>query len=283
MDDVAIIPSFGEPIYTKHGYFTKEESMKRHLAILIVAVCTTTTFATSTTTTSPAGGAVPGITEIGGVVLDLIGTNGARVVSQLEASALFEGFSSNNPLTIGVQSGFGATQVSALGGGISEAAVRITLQDGDTAPGNFDQNENTLLVNGVSFGDFSNVATVQTTSDGLTELSSTFGFGNNILSTGWFFSNDAAGLSSLFSSIVSTGEVVYELDDVDPGDNFFDFTLGIDGSLVNVGQGPTTSPPPTLPPPPPTSGAVPEPATIFIWLGLAALGCIAGRRRIARQ
>src|SRR6476646_6482132 len=109
---------------------------------------------TAFTTTSPtSGGAVPaGVTEIGGLVLDLIGTNGVRVVSELPASQLFVGYSNTgtptgfqgNPVTIGIQTGFTPAVLSALGGGIAEAAVRVTLFDGDTASGNFDFNDNTL-------------------------------------------------------------------------------------------------------------------------------------------
>jgi hypothetical protein len=41
---------------------------------------------------SPAGGALPSsITIIGGIVLDLVGTNGQRVIAQLAASSLFQG------------------------------------------------------------------------------------------------------------------------------------------------------------------------------------------------
>src|SRR4051812_14081315 len=50
------------------------------------------------TTTSPTGGgqALPsGVTEVGGIVLDLVGTNGVRVVSQLPASSLYVGFSND--------------------------------------------------------------------------------------------------------------------------------------------------------------------------------------------
>ncbi|HET6576066.1 MAG TPA: hypothetical protein VFG68_20865, partial [Fimbriiglobus sp.] len=94
------------------------------------------TVPTTFTFTSPtSGGALPsGVTEVGGIVLDIVGANGARVVSQLAASSLHQGFAAVNPLTIGTQTGFTSTVVNALGGGISELAVRITLLDGDTGP-----------------------------------------------------------------------------------------------------------------------------------------------------
>src|SRR5690242_8695508 len=49
--------------------------------------------ATTFTRNSPAGGTLPsGVTEIGGVVVDLIGSNHNRVVSELPASDLFVGY-----------------------------------------------------------------------------------------------------------------------------------------------------------------------------------------------
>ncbi len=137
-------------------------------------------WATTATRTSPAGGVLPpGVTEIGGIVTDMIGASGVRLVSQLPASSLFVGFSNSgtpasyegNPLTIGIQSGFTPAILSALGGGVSLMAVRITLDDGDTGPGDFDENQNNLIINGGSVGNFSDIATVETTPAGLVELS----------------------------------------------------------------------------------------------------------------
>lgn len=124
---------------------------------------------TDFTRTSPTVvGIIPdGFTEVGGIVLDMVGSNGVRVTSQLAASALFEGFFDDGtpvefrgePGTIGIQSGFTTAAIDALGGELSEVAVRITLQDGDTASGDFDFNGNTLLLNDVGIGNFSAVET----------------------------------------------------------------------------------------------------------------------------
>ncbi|WP_309744280.1 PEP-CTERM sorting domain-containing protein [Chamaesiphon sp. OTE_20_metabat_361] len=127
--------------------------------------------------------------------------------------------------------------------------------DGDTATGDFDFNDNTLLLNSISFGNFSSVNAQNTTAAGVaTGLGfSGGGFRDDTLDTGFFTSNDALILSSLFTSLGS-GNVVFGLRDVDLNDNFFDFTQGIDSSLINVGTGPVITPPGVT--------AVPEPFTI---------------------
>ena len=206
-----------------------------------------------------------GVSEVGGVVLDLTGANGIRVVTQTAASTLFVGFAPGNPLTFGTQSGFSPTVIAALGGGISQASVRISLFDGDSASGDFDFNDNTLLLNGLAFGNFSTVQAENTDAAGASASGgfSGGGFRNNLLDTGFFFSNDSTLLSSLFTSL-SSGNVDFGVNDLDPGDNFYDFKQGIDSSLVNVGTGPVIIPPST---------AIPEPFTIVGTLvgGTAAL------------
>lgn len=242
-----------------------------------------TAHATPFTTSSPAGGNLPsGATPIGGVVLDLVGNNGNRVVSQLQASGLFVGYCdggtpsafSGNPCTIGVQTGFNASVTDALGGGIAKAAVRFTLYDGDTASGNFDYFDNTLLLNGLVFGNWSDVQAQSTDATGTIAGSfSGGGFRNNVLDTGFFFSDDAGLLANLFSSLLTTEQVSFQINDVDPYDNFFDFTRGVDGGLIDVGQGPVVTPP---------GISVPEPAPLgMMALGLLAIG-LATRRRWQR-
>jgi hypothetical protein len=243
---------------------------------------------TAFTLTSPttAGELPASVTPVGGIVLDLIGLNGRRVVSQLPAGRLFVGrFDSGapfefrgNPGTIGVQAGFTPAVLAALGGGIRQAAIRVTILDGDTAPGDFDFAHNTLHVNGVPFGDFSAVATEETTADGLTTLSvnPVGGFRNDLLDTGFFLLNDAGLLADLFVSLRS-GIVVFQVSDADPFENVFDFTQGVSGDLIDVGTPPQVDVPdpgssdpdlPTLtlipPPPAPDSVRIPEAPTVAV-------------------
>lgn len=199
------------------------------------------------TTVSPAGGKLPtGTSVVGGLVLDLIGTNGQRVVAQLGAGAnLYKGVAGalETEIVIGTQSGLTSTVLAALGGGLSKVAIRVTLFDGDTSQptvlpnSNQDFNENTLLLNDLNFGSWSPIETVTTDTIGNTipTTTSNIGFFNEELDTGWFLSEDPALLTSFYNSLVSTGKVVYELRDTDPGDNLRDFREGLDSSAISGG------------------------------------------------
>lgn len=229
------------------------------LSLLGASFCSNATLITSTSLTS-AGATPNSVSTVGGVVFDVIGLNGTRVISQLSANSLFEGFFTGTPGTIGVQSGWDSSVWGALGGGIAEAAVRLTVYDGDTGAGEFDFNDDTLLVNSINFGNFSNVATQRTSADGTSLLGSATGFLNEELNTGWFYNNNATALIDLYDAIVSTSAVSFQLADTDPTDNYFDFKQGVDSGLINVGSGPQVTP------------SIPEPATLAIFaLGLFGL------------
>lgn len=216
-------------------------------------------------TTSPSGFDVTtvGVTSIGGIVTDLVGLNGNHVVSQVAASSLHRGYSNTNPFVIGVQNGFDSTVTDSLGGGLVSASFRFTLYDGDTALSNFDYTDNDLLVNGINFGDWSAVDAINTDSMGniTSKGSSGGGFRNNSLDTGWFSSIDTVTLGSLYANIISTNTITFQLDDkAGVGDNYFDFTQGVDSSLIDVGQGPVIG------------GDIPEPSMLAIFaLGLMGL------------
>jgi hypothetical protein len=259
--------------------------MKRLLVVsaLSALALSSVAHATPETTNSPTGGTLPAaVTQVGGLVVDLKGTNGARVVGQLAASQMYRGFAdvsenpvsgvaSGNPLLFGTQTGFTAAVLNALGGGLASASFRITLYDGDTAPGNFDFNENSFFVNGIEIGNWSDVPTYYTNGDGSTVFSSSTGFGNDILSTGFFALTDLTKLGDIYASL-SSGTLAYTLTDTDPFDNFYDFTQGVDGGLINVGTGPVVTPPPV-------SGAVPEPTTWAMMIAGFGAAAAAMRRR----
>lgn len=208
-----------------------------------VAILGASAMAAPLTTASPAGGELPStITEVGGIVFDAIGANGARVTSQLAASSLFEGFTGGNDIVIGTQGGYDMALLNQLGGGLMSLAIRITLDDGDNAPGNFDEDENFLTINGIQVGNFSDVTTV--TTDGLgTELpgGNTTGFANEQLDTGFFLITDSMVLNAVFAALSASGELTFGLVTTSGAEQFFDFTDGLDGSIIDSGSGPVVA------------------------------------------
>lgn len=253
--------------------------MKLQLGCLLAAslgVSVNIAQATPFTNTSPTGGVLPSaVSTVGGIVVDLTGTNGTRVVSQVAASTEFVGQpnASVYPLLFGTQAGITPSVVSSLGGGISAASFRITLYDGDNQAGNFDFNLNNLLVNNIDFGNFSTVATQQTNGTGTTVISSGLGFGNDILGTGFFSSTTSSTLALLYTSL-SSGNIEFRVADQTPGDQFYDFTQGLDASVINIGSGPVVTP---------GGGgggfnSVPEPASVLL-LGAAMTGAGMMRRK----
>lgn len=253
--------------------------MKKKLLIGAVALlASSSSFASTFTETSltTGGQVVPGITAVGGVVVDLIGTNGTRVMSQLSADSLYRGNtgSNTNPVSIGSQTGWDATVTNQLGGGIAQAAFRMTLSDGDNAAGNFDEDDNNLLINGLNFGNWSDVEAQNTSSLGVAAANgfSGGGFRNNLLDTGWFFSSDMTLLTGLYDSLINLSTMSFVLEKLDTSGQFYDFSQGIDGNLITVGVGPVVTPP--------MPSAVPVPAALFMFAP-ALLGFLGLRRRKA--
>ncbi|MEM9280550.1 MAG: autotransporter outer membrane beta-barrel domain-containing protein [Verrucomicrobiota bacterium] len=255
----------------RSGKFRSFASIASFLGVFSISL-TPPLVATPNSRNSPAGGTLPsGFTEVGGVVADLVGANDNRVTSQLPASSLFSGFFDGgspttfqgNPGTIGIQTGFTQAIIDSLGGGLKSIGVRVTLEDGDTGPGDFDEDSNFLLINGVNSGNFSDVVTEETSSDGtiLISTNSAGGFRDDTLDTGWFLISNASTLGSIFSALAVTGQLVFQLNDTDdPFDNRFDFTAGVDGGLIDSGMGPSG----TVPTAAPGRRTTREPQPIFV-------------------
>lgn len=73
-----------------------------------------------------------------------------------------------------------------------------------------------------------------------------------------------AALSAIHACILANGILGFWLNNPSPGDQFYDFTHGIDRSILNVSSGPVVTSPKT--------GAVPEPACWAIMiLGIGAI------------
>ena len=92
----------------------------------------------SDTQTSPGIGALPEeFSAAGGIVVDLLGTNGHRITAQIPPSSLFKGSVSTSQafLTLCSIGGF-ATNLSRLGSGIAKCNIRVTLSDGDSGSPN---------------------------------------------------------------------------------------------------------------------------------------------------
>lgn len=251
-------------------------------------------FASTFTTTSPAGGTLPsGVSPVGGVVTDLVGINGVRVVAQASAGSEFIGNESTNIsgtgfLLFAQQTGITPTILNALGGGLSAAAFRVTLYDGDTQAGDFDYNENYLYVGsgtgsvgtettsstGTNLGNLSVEATQLTDGMGNAIGANTVGFGNNLLDTGFFSASGTAGLAALYAQLttasLTNGTLNFQIRDDTYGDQYYDFTQGIDSSLLNVGSGPTVT------------NVTPEPASLML-MATGLFSAMPLLRRKARQ
>lgn len=148
----------------------------------------------------------------------------------------------NNPnLSIATFDFGGAEQQLAT---IDEISIRLTMNDGDTAPGNFDFNDLTLLLDGINTGialnGFSNGATVS-------------------LLIGPQAPNNAA---AILAALQADGQLVASIVDSDPNDNFFgNQSLQASAGLVITGQ------------------RVPEPASLAVWSLLLLAGALVVWRR----
>jgi hypothetical protein len=243
---------------------------KQLIAGLAAALFSSLAFATPFTVTSPAGGALPsGFSQIGGIVADFVGGNGARLTAQRSGSGLFNntGSTTAGDIVIGTQTDFTAANIAALGGTLDSAAFRLTLFDGDNATGEFDFNTNFMLIDGIEVGNFSSIQTQATSGDGLTLISTQLGFPNQRLATGWFHITDSALLGSLLAAL-GDGQLNYVLDQrVNTLTQTYNFAQGLSASVVDINV-------------PPTISSVPEPGVLAL-AGLALAGLATTRHRRA--
>jgi MYXO-CTERM domain-containing protein len=190
-------------------------------------------------------------------------------VSASSLSTLWNWFS---PIQFGAQTGLSSGLTDALGGGLARASFRFTLWDGDSAAGDTGHGTQTLRVNGVEIGNWSDVDAQQTDSVGDAGAGgfSGGGFRSDTLDTGWFDVTDSALLTPLFAAMDAADSLAFVFVDTSSIDNYLDFTVGLDVLPLNAAL------PPTLVTPPP---AVPLPGTGAL-TALALLGALgAGRRR----
>lgn len=191
--------------------------------------------ATPFTTTVPGTGLIlpADYPEAGGVAIVIVGVNGNAYYQFSDPQGAFRGFQNNgqpaafrgNPFTINnpisLDCGFSAC-VDYFGGGLSNVYVRFTAYDGDTQPGGFDENDISLLLNGINIGSWSGLTTEATNTAGTQSFGFGTGFGNNTFDTGWFNSTNPA----LFNNILTTGQITTQVFDDDPNDNYWDFRRG---------------------------------------------------------
>lgn len=226
---------------SRQAHFSAISAIGCLCVLLSVLLFALPAFATPNTRVSPDGTALPAVyPEAGGVALILYGANGNIYYQFSEPAGAFSGFQNsgqprafrgnpftiNTPLTLdcGVQS-----CPAYFGNQIVKMEVRFTALDGDTHSGGFDEDDISLLINGVNIGNWSDVPTENTNLDGTRLISTQMGFGQNTFDTGWFSTTDAG----LLQGILTTQSIRTQVLDDDPNDNRWNFRLG--NGLANPG------------------------------------------------
>ncbi|MEL6564651.1 MAG: hypothetical protein AAFQ59_09425 [Pseudomonadota bacterium] len=171
--------------------------------------------------------------EAGGVVIVMEGVNGQIYYQFSDPNGAFRGRNSNgqpsrfrgNPFTVNdpipLECGIRSC-TDYFGGAIAQVYVRFSAYDGDTQPGGFDENDISLILNGVNVGSWSGLTTERTNNAGTSSQGFETGFGNNSFNTGWFTSTN----STLLQSLLTTGATTTQVLDNDPDDNYWDFRRG---------------------------------------------------------
>lgn len=204
-------------------------------AMLAFVVSVQMAFATPFTENVPGTGvALPDeYPAAGGVVIVMTGTNGNIYYQFSDPAGAFRGFQNSgnpaafrgNPFTINnpiaMDCGFRSCE-DYFGGQIARIDVRFSAYDGDTQSGGFDEDDISLMLNGINVGSWSGLQTEITDTAGTSSGGFQTGFGNNTFNTGWFSSTNAALMTAVLNDLETTTQV---LDD-DPNDNYWDFRRG---------------------------------------------------------
>ena len=176
------------------------------------------------TTSASSAGALPDeIPVFGGAVIDIITEDNTRLVNYISRDELFHGHVNSDRNDYASQElgslAFTADMLSAIGSGIAELAIRLSLYDGDNAVGadvdsdvEYQANKNFLVVNGEEFGNFSDVVTISSSRKGEVYYDNfqATGFANKMSATGWFYSSDDSILTSIQSTIETTSELALD-------------------------------------------------------------------------
>ena len=232
-------------------------------ALLLMGAATApTAWATTYTETVPGGnGAIPNTyPPVGGTMFVFVGANGNLYYQFVNPSTQFEGFQNTgapvgyqspvNPIPGDASSGAADPQLFQLGpqqnlncgtvsctdyfgGSIVEGYARLTARDGDTCPGNFDQNRITFLVNGIDVVNWTGLSAnsvERTNFAGTTSLGFEDCFRNQgatETSTGWF---DLTAVPGLLSDVLTRGFTVPVIRDTTPNNNRWFFRDGNDAT-----------------------------------------------------
>ena len=217
--------------------------VRKGLAFVFLALFASHAQATTFTTTVPGTGiTLPAdYPEAGGVAIVMVGVNGNTYYQFSDPTGAFRGYQYNgtptafrgNPFTINdpiaLNCGF-STCADYFGGSIAQIYIRFSAYDGDTQPGGFDFNRISLVMNGYTVGNWSDLTTERTNNTGSQSFGFESGFGNNSFNTGWFSSTNSA----LLNNILTTGRTTTQVFDATPNDNYWDFRRGPSLSNSNV-------------------------------------------------
>jgi len=204
-------------------------NMIRILWLLLSIVCGASHASLLLSSPTGAGSLDSSIPDFGGAVIDIVWDTGERFSTFLGTDDLLK-----ESVVTDVNTGLASADIgsyffgsdffnSAFINGINKLAIRLSLYDGDNATmdgvdsidGEFQANENLLMVNGANLGNFSTVETVTftreeqeiiDTPEGMT------GFLGGYTSIGWFYTDNSSLLDTVYQGIVNTGVLQMNVD-----------------------------------------------------------------------